>query len=239
MYFCYSLLLIKSEFFSFKKVIISEDKKKEYENFILELVNKNIKHEILTQNSFDKYIPDRKHQGIIGFISNYEYVSLNYLIKKKSNGKFPILIMLDSIEDPHNFGAIIRTCAALEVDGIIIANKQQVPVNNTVIKVSTGGISYVPICKVNSLEEAINNLKTNNYSVISTVCDYKKTLNYHEFNLDSSTCIIFGNEHEGVRKRIIGKSDFLISIPLKNEMNSLNVSVSFGIIISSIKFRNN
>lgn len=231
--------LIESNFFEFKRVIISEEKRKEYLDFILQLSEKKIKHEILSKNDFDRHVQDRKHQGIIAFIKKYDYVSLNYLIKKKANKNFPLLVMLDSIEDPHNFGAIIRTCAAMEVDGLIIADKKQVPVNNTVIKVSTGGISYVPICRVNNLEEAINNLKINCYSIISTVCDDGRALQYNKFSFNSPVCVIFGNEHEGIKKRIIKKSDLLISIPLENQMNSLNVSVSFGIVISSIRSRNN
>jgi 23S rRNA (guanosine2251-2'-O)-methyltransferase len=227
--------LINSDFFDFKKIIISDEKKEEYFDFIEQLSEKEIIHEVVTKKEFERHIPDRKHQGIIGFIRNYNYVSINYLVRKKPNKNFPLLVMLDSIEDPHNFGAIIRTCAALEVDGIIIANKQQVPVNSTVIKVSTGGISYVPICQVNNLEEAINTLKLNNYSIVSTVCDEENLLNYSELKVDSPICVIFGNEHEGIKKRIIKKSNYLITIPLENEMNSLNVSVSCGVVISSIR----
>ncbi|WNE41902.1 MAG: Putative TrmH family tRNA/rRNA methyltransferase [Mycoplasmataceae bacterium] len=227
--------LINSDFFSFKKIIISEEKKIEYGEFIKEISKKDIPFELLNKESFGRHIPDRKHQGIIAFLRNYNYCSLNYLINKKANQKFPLLVMLDSIEDPHNFGAIIRTCAAMEVDGIIITNKQQVQVNSTVIKVSTGGISYLPICQVNSLEETINNLQQKNYSIVSTVCDEEKAIDYNKYEFNSPTCIVFGNEHEGIKSRIIKKSDHLISIPLKNSMNSLNVSVSCGVILSSIR----
>src|ERR1700744_1026565 len=182
--------LINSDFFSFKRIIISEEKKSEYEELSKELTKKDIPFEILDKKSFDRHIPDRKHQGVIAFLRNHNYCSLNYLINKKANQDFPLLVMLDSIEDPHNFGAIIRTCAAMEVDGIIIANKQQVPVNSTVIKVSTGGISYLPSCQVNSLEEAINNLQQKNYSIVSTVCDEEKAIDYSKYEFNSPTCII-------------------------------------------------
>lgn len=226
--------LINSDFFEFKKIIIINEKEKEYSDFLKQLSKREINYEIVDKNEFVRHIPGKKHQGVIGFIKKYTYCSLNYLIRKKSNKKIPLIVMLDSIEDPHNFGAVIRSCAAMNVDGIVISNKQQVPVNSTVIKVSIGGISYVPICQVNNLEEAINTLKISGYSIVSTVCDSDEAMSYECLNVDSPLCVIFGNEHEGIKKRIIKKSDQLISIPLENNMNSLNISVSCGIIISSI-----
>ncbi|WNE41549.1 MAG: Putative TrmH family tRNA/rRNA methyltransferase [Mycoplasmataceae bacterium] len=226
--------LINSDFFDFKKIIISEDKQQEHLNLIKKMSDKGIIYEIVSKKEFERHIPDKKHQGVIAFIRNYNYSSINYLMKKKPNHKLPFLVMLDSIEDPHNFGAIIRTCAAMEVDGIIISSKHQVPVNSTVIKVSTGGISYVPICQVNSLEETINTLKLNNYSIVSTVCDEENLLNYNDLKINTPICVVFGNEHDGIKNKIVKKSDILITIPLENDMNSLNVSVSCGIIVSSI-----
>lgn len=225
--------LINSDFFEFKKIIVIDEKEKEYAKFLKQLAVRKIEHEIVTKEQFGRHIPDRKHQGIIAFIKSYTYCSLKFLINKKPNKRVPLIVMLDSIEDPHNFGAVIRSCAAMNVDGIIIANKQQVPVNSTVIKVSVGGVSYVPVCQVSNLEEALNTLKIAGYSIISTVCD-SESVDYEDLNTDSPLCVIFGNEHEGIKKRIIKKSDQLISIPLENDMNSLNISVSCGVIISSI-----
>lgn len=225
--------LVNSDFFEFKKIIVIDEKEKEYNKFLKQLSSKAISYEIVNKEQFGRHIPDRKHQGVIGFIKQYSYCSLNYLLKKKPNKRVPLIVMLDSIEDPHNFGAVVRSCAAMSVDGIIIANKQQVPVNSTVIKVSVGGISYVPVCQVNNLEEALNSLKIAGYSIVSTVCE-DDAVDYEKLNTETALCVVFGNEHEGIKKRIIKKSDQLISIPLENNMNSLNISVSCGVIISSI-----
>src|SRR6185295_19200360 len=105
---------------------------------------------------------NKKNQGIIAFISYYHYISLDYLISRQPQRKFPLFVILDSIQDPHNFGAILRTCAALKVDGIIISTENQVAVTSAVINVSAGGIAYVPICQVN-LKEVINELKKRDY----------------------------------------------------------------------------
>ncbi|WNE41093.1 MAG: Putative TrmH family tRNA/rRNA methyltransferase [Mycoplasmataceae bacterium] len=170
---------------------------------------------------------------MIAFIRNYEYTSLSTLLSRQSQQKFPLIVMLDSIEDPHNFGAILRTAAALAIDGIIIANKNQVPVNSTVVKVSVGGIAHVPVCQVSNLSEAINELKKKDYRIISTICESDST-DYNDFNFDFPICLILGNEHEGVRKGLIKKSDFSLYIPMNNNIGSLNVSVSCGIFLAKI-----
>jgi 23S rRNA (guanosine2251-2'-O)-methyltransferase len=139
--------------------------------------------------------------------------------------------MLDSIEDPHNFGAILRTCAALAIDGVIIAKKNQVPVNSTVIKVSMGGVACVPVCQVNSLSEALNELRKRDYKIVATVCE-KGATEYDKMSFNFPTCLIFGNEHEGIKPSLLKKSDYSLYIPVSNNIGSLNVSVSCGIILS-------
>ncbi|CAI2186349.1 392_t:CDS:1 [Funneliformis geosporum] len=141
--------------------------------------------------------------------------------------------MLDGIEDPHNFGAILRTSAALKVDGVIIATKNQVPVNSTVIKVSVGGAAHVPVCQTDNLLAALNELKKSNYQIISAVC-HSQAQSYKQLTLKAPTCLVFGNEHQGIKQKIIQKSDQSIYIPMSKQISSLNVSVSCGIILSQI-----
>ena len=123
------------------------------------LIKKKIPYQLLNKEQFSRYNPDKKSQGIVAFIRRYDYVKLSSLLSCRPRRKFPLIIMLDGIEDPHNFGAILRTAAALNIDGIIIAKRGQVPVNSTVIKVSVGGVAQVPVCQVASLSEAVNELK--------------------------------------------------------------------------------
>src|SRR5262249_26120527 len=146
--------LLRSPYFTFKKVVLREEH--QYDKELLTLIRKKTNNLLVTnKKDFVRYISDKKNQGIIAFIRGYNYVALPSLLSCQPQRRFPLIIMLDSIEDPHNFGAILRTGAALAVDGIIIAKKNQVPVNSTVIKVSVGGVAHVPVCQVANLLEAL------------------------------------------------------------------------------------
>ncbi len=229
--------IVRSDFFELKKVIISVDKKDDYKLLYQEIASKNILCQILTKENFSRYIPDKKHQGIIAFIKNYNYSPLSSLLRRKTSAPSPVLVMLDGIEDPHNFGAILRTCAAFGINGVIISNKNQVAVNSTVVKVSTGGVSCVPVCMVNSLKETINILKNSSFKIACTVCSEEgKVIDYRNFPPQKAVCIVFGSEHNGIRKGIVEKADFLLTIPMKNAMNSLNISVSCGVILSALSY---
>jgi 23S rRNA (guanosine2251-2'-O)-methyltransferase len=224
--------LINSPYFTFKKILLREEYKKDKELLQL-LEQKKITYELLDKDQFSRYSVDKKNQGMVAFIRNYDYVSLVSLLTHQPQRKFPLIVILDSIEDPHNFGAILRTCAALKIDGIIIAKKNQVQVNSTVVKVSVGGAAYVPVCQVNNLGEATNELKKKGYKIISTICE-PGAEEYNKFDFDFPTCLIFGNEHEGIRPNLIKKSDCSLYIDMGNEMGSLNVSVSCGIILAQV-----
>ena len=142
--------------------------------------------------------------------------------------------MKSPLEDPHNFGAILRSSAAFAVDGIIITKKNQVQVNSTVIKVSSGGIAYVPVCNVDSLEGAIDELRKKQYKIVSTVCEISSAASYNNLVLDSDMAIIFGNEHRGISQKLVKKSNFLCTIPVNSNISSLNVSVSAAIILANL-----
>jgi len=225
--------LLNSPYFQLKKILLLEDKYKNDKELLKLIEKKNIPCQLLNKNDFCRYSFDKKNQGIVAFIREYSYISLPSLLKQKPNHRFPLLIMLDCLEDPHNFGAILRTCAALKIDGVIISAKNQVPVNSTVVKVSMGGAAYVPVCQVSNLLVAINELKKTNYQIISAVC-HPDAQEYKELELGSPVCLIFGNEHQGIKQRIIQKSDQAVYIPISNQISSLNVSVSCGIILAQI-----
>src|SRR5438046_300842 len=143
--------LLCSSYFRFKKIMLC-DKYRQDKELLKILSKKTIPIYWFDKENFSRrYNLDKKNQGIVVFIQNYNYVSLSSLLTCRPQRNFPLIIMLDRIEDPHNFGAILRTTAALSIDGIIIAQKNQVPVNNTVIKVSMGGAAYVPVCQTKDL----------------------------------------------------------------------------------------
>ncbi|MCE8162761.1 MAG: 23S rRNA (guanosine(2251)-2'-O)-methyltransferase RlmB [Candidatus Moeniiplasma glomeromycotorum] len=225
--------LLNSPYFQIKKVLLLVDKYKNDYNLLKLLDKKQIFYQLLTKEKFSRYSFPKQNQGIVAFVQEYDYVPLNYLLNKKPQREFPFLVMLDRIEDPHNLGAILRTGAALAIDGIIVGQKNQVPMNSTVVKVSVGGAAYVPVCQVSNLEVVINELKKKNYQIVATVCEEKVSVK-KRFSFSSPLCLIFGNEHDGIKSTLLKKSDCSLTIPLRNNITSLNVAVSCGIILNQV-----
>ena len=194
------------------------------ENEILKLINKkNINTEYV-----DKYVLDKltkeNHQGIVMQVPDFEYSSLDDFINKDNS----FVVILDHIEDPHNFGAIIRTCEAAGVDGIIIPKNRSVDVTSTVIRTSVGASKYVPICQITNLTNTINELKKKGFWVVGTDMD---GTSYDEIDYSGKICIIIGNEGSGIGHLVRENCDFIASIPMIGKINSLNASVAAGIII--------
>ncbi|MDO4962496.1 MAG: 23S rRNA (guanosine(2251)-2'-O)-methyltransferase RlmB [bacterium] len=191
---------------------------------IINLLNKkNINIIRLSKFDMDKKIKGL-HQGIILEVEDYKYDSIDDVLNLDS----ALVVMLDHIEDPHNFGAIIRTSEAAGVDLIIIPNDRSASVNPTVIKTSVGTTEKVKIAKVVNLNNTIKLLKENGFWIFGTDMDGAF---YKELNYTGKSCIICGNEGKGMSKLVRENCDFIASIPMKGEVNSLNASVATGIIL--------
>ncbi len=201
---------------------------------ILNAIKKNNLHPIyLDIKELDRMTNKGNHQGVAGVVKSYSYSSLSEIIaysKKKEN---PLILILDEVNDPHNFGAIIRSVDAFSVDGIIIKNRNQVPVNPTVAKVSTGAINHVKIAQVGNLTNAINELKKEGYWIYAA--DGSGKDNYQKLNYSGPTVLIMGSEGFGISRLVLESSDFIIKIPMTGHVNSLNVSVATGIILARIR----
>ena len=184
-------------------------------------------------NFVDNKILDNKvnglHQGIILEVDDVKTYNLDEFLQTIKNKNNTRVVMLDHLEDPHNFGAIIRTCEALGIDGIIIPNDRSVNINSTVVKTSVGAIEYINIIRVPNLGVAIKKLKDNNFWIIGT--DMSGT-DYRELDYDMNTCLIIGNEGKGISKVIKNNCDYIVTIPMLGKINSLNASVSCAIILS-------
>ena len=182
----------------------------------------------------DKYQLDKMvnglHQGIILNVLDFETVSLDNILNNDS--RYPLIVMLDHLEDPHNFGAIIRSCEALGVDGIIIPNDRSVDINGTVIKTSAGAIQYMKIAKVNNLVNTIKVLKDKGYWIIGT--DMNGT-SYNDMKYDMPICLVIGNEGKGMSRLVKESCDYVVSIDMVGKTNSLNASVATGIMIAKIQ----
>ena len=169
------------------------------------------------------------HQGIILEVEDYQYASLSDFLKNTNDG---FLIILDHIEDPHNLGAIIRTCEAAGVDGIILPKDRSATVNATVLKTSVGTTENVKIAQVTNLVQAIQELKESGYWIVGT--DMTNSTDYRKIDYTGKTAIIIGNEGSGMSRLVRESCDFIARIPMYGKVNSLNASVSAGIMIYEV-----
>ena len=184
------------------------------------------------QSELNKLCPG-VNQGIAAVVKSYEYHSLEEIIHKGKKQDRPIIVMLDGIVDPHNFGAILRCCDIFGVVGVVISKHNQVPLNGTVAKTSAGAINYVPVVAVSNLNNAIRMLKEAGYWIVSS--SGNATTNYQDIKYDFPTVLVVGNEGDGVSQLVIKNSDYLVKIPMYGQVNSLNASVATGILLSRIK----
>ena len=177
------------------------------------------------------------HQGVVAVVPPFNYSEVEDILEcANEKGEAPFILILDGIEDPHNFGSIIRTAETAGVHGIIIPKRRNVQVNSTVVKVSTGATSYVKIARVNNLNDTIRKLKDAGLWVIGT--DGDANTMYYNQDLKGPLAIIIGSEGYGMSKLVKENADILIKIPMKGQITSLNASVSAGIVIyESVKQR--
>lgn len=194
---------------------------------------RGIKITQLATPKFNSLSDSENSQGVIAIKSSQKYFELDEIISESKKSKFPFLLLLDSIQDPHNLGAILRTAECAGVDGIIVTTNQSAPINETVEKISAGAVSHLKICKVNNLVHAIEKLKKEGFWIAGShlTADSK---NYTDLDYKMPLAVVVGNEEKGIRKLVADNCDFLIKIPMKGKIDSLNVSVSTGVLLFEI-----
>ena len=208
-----------------------------YKNFndldiIDKLKNKDVKIVFKEKYELDNLVQGM-HQGIVLEVKDYDYADIDEFTKDENS----LIVILDHLEDPHNFGAIIRTCEAAGVDGIIIPKDRSVDVNSTVIKVSTGTTENVKIAKVTNLVRTIEDLKKQGFWIVGTDMQGEA---YDKIDYKGKIAIVIGNEGSGMSRIVKESCDFIATIPMRGKTNSLNASVAAGIIIyEAIKCRVN
>jgi len=178
------------------------------------------------------------HQGVVAIVPPFDYVEVEDILElAKARKENPFLLILDSIEDPHNLGSIIRTAETAGVHGIIIPKRRAVGVNSTVSKVACGAVEHMKIARVNNLVETIRMLKYNGVWIYGTEMEGEKE--YYEGDFKEPIAIIIGNEGSGMSRIVKEKCDVLLKIPMKGKINSLNAAVSAGIVVyEAVKQRN-
>ena len=169
------------------------------------------------------------HQGIMVTIPDYQYYDLNSILQSE---KDDVIVILDHLEDPHNFGAIIRTCEAAGIQSIVIPKDRQVPINSTVMKTSVGTLEDVHIVSVSNIANSIDRLKEAGYWIVGT--SLENSVDYREVDYSGKIALVIGNEGSGISQLVSKKCDFLVKIPMYGKTNSLNASVAAGIMIYEV-----
>lgn len=173
------------------------------------------------------------HQGVIAIVPPFNYCEVDDILNlSKAKEEKPFILILDGIEDPHNLGSIIRTAETAGVHGIIIPKRRAATVNSTVYKVSAGAAEHVKIARVNNLNETIKYLKENDIWICGTDMDAKSY--YYNEKFDGPIAIVIGSEGFGMSRLVKENCDFLVKIPMKGKITSLNASVSAGIVIYEV-----
>ena len=172
------------------------------------------------------------HQGVIAVIAAYEYSEVEDMFAlAEKKGEDPFIIILDSIEDPHNLGAIIRTANQAGAHGVIIPKNRAVGLTATVARTSAGALNYTPVAKVTNIAQTIEDLKKRGMWFVCADMDGERM---YDLNLKGSIGLVIGNEGEGVGRLIKQKCDMVASIPMKGDIDSLNASVACGVLAYEI-----
>jgi 23S rRNA (guanosine2251-2'-O)-methyltransferase len=216
------------------KIYITKGEQKGSINKIIAMANE--KKVIIVEKDkrqMDLMAQTENYQGVIAIVPPFEYSEIEDILElAKIKNEKPFILILDGIEDTHNLGAIIRTAEIAGVHGIIIPKRRAASVNSTVSKVSCGAVQYMKIARVNNISDSINKLKENGVWVCGTAIDAKSY--YFEQDFKEPIAIVIGNEGKGMSQLVKKNCDFLVKIPMKGKIQSLNASVSTGIVVYEV-----
>ena len=198
------------------------------DNEIIDLLKiKNVPFKYMSKKQIND-LCDGLNQGIILSIPDYKYNNLDSVF----NNNDEVVVILDHLEDPHNLGAIIRTCEAAGIKSIILSKNRQVQVNATVMKTSAGTLQNMNIVSVSNIVNCIDTLKDNGFWIVGTSLD--NSVDYRTVDYSGKIAIVIGNEGSGISNLVAKKCDFLVKIPMYGKTNSLNASVATGIMIYEV-----
>lgn len=185
------------------------------------------------RSKLNKISQTQNHQGVIAIVPPFNYCEVDEILELANEKKEqPFILILDGIEDPHNLGSIIRTAETSGVHGIIIPKRRSATVNSTVSKVSAGAVEYMKIARVNNINETIRQLKKQGIWICGTDMETETIYTKQDYRLPIA--IVIGSEGFGMSRLVKENCDFLVKIPMKGKINSLNASVSAGIIMYEV-----
>ena len=216
------------------KIFISDGEKHGSINKIIALAReKKIIINEVTKAKLNQMSQTENNQGVIAIVPPFNYCELEDILDLAKNRKEnPFVLILDGIEDPHNLGSIIRTAETAGVHGIIIPKRRAASVNSTVSKVSAGAVEHMKIARVNNINDAMKTLKENDIWICGT--DMNTDKYFYEVDFTGGIGIVIGSEGYGMSKLVKENCDFLVKIPMKGKITSLNASVSAGIVVYEV-----
>lgn len=198
---------------------------------ILELLKKHQVQKI-SFAALTKMIRNDNHQGIVAKIQTYPFYPFETLLSELQIQQNPLLVVLDGVEDPHNLGAILRTCDAIKVDGVILPKHGSVALNTTVARVSTGAVEYVKVAEVTNLTATLKKLKKLGFWIVGAEADQSQ--DYRALDYKMPVVLVMGSEGKGVSRLVLEECDFKIHLPMLGHVSSLNVSVATAILLYHI-----
>ena len=184
------------------------------------------------KNKLDSMAGNEFHQGIVAKVHTYKYYDFEALIDELKNKENPLIVILDGIEDPHNFGAILRSCEAMGVDGVIVPKHGSCPLNSTVAKTSTGAIELVKVAEVTNLNNAIKKLKDAGYWIVGA--EATNSVDYRSVDYNGKIVLVVGSEGKGISRLVIENCDYKVKMPMVGKVNSLNVSVACAVLLYQV-----
>ena len=226
-------ILLKIRPFDIYEIYLSDKNSKKFSEIIDEAKKNNIVVQKISNDKIYEISNVKSHQGVLAIVKKKEDIpekDLMSFLKNKSKNK--IVLILDEVSDPRNFGACLRICDAYDISAIIIKDHDSVSMNETVKKVAAGAAETTPIIKVKNISRALNSLKKNNYWIYGATDKAQNDIN--EMNFKTPIALIIGGESSGLRKKTLENCDFTLKINMNGVVESLNMAVATGIIINTI-----
>ena len=189
--------------------------------------------EFVERQKLDKICGGARHQGIVAQVAAIQYSSVEEILEiAASKNEPPFIVLLDELEDPHNFGAILRTADAVGVHGVIIPKRRSVSLNSTVAKTSAGAIEYVKVAQVTNVAQTLKKLRELDLKIVGS--DMTAEKNFNDADLSGGIVLVIGNEGKGMRRLTRENCDLLVKIPMRGKINSLNASVAGAVLMYEI-----
>lgn len=215
-----------------KLIILEGSRDKTLQKIIDEAKSKRIVIQFSERKILDRVAEGETHQGVVAYVAAYAYFEIEDILEDaKAKNETPFVIICDEINDPHNLGSIIRTADAVGAHGVIIPKRRSAALNQTVAKTSCGAIEYVKVARVTNIAVTIDKLKEMGFWIVGTDMSNQT---YYEANLTGSIGVVVGNEGKGMSRLVKDKCDFVVSIPMRGHVDSLNASVASGIVMYEV-----